>query len=106
MAPTKKTSDRNVAGRTFGDRRVWHTYLHWARSSFPAMDTALDIAQPQNRLMAEQDRALRAILFTAFALEYRLKRTFEYLGIAFRRRDTLGALVGCCRQRVEQARAK
>jgi hypothetical protein len=106
MAATRKTSDRNVAGRTFGDRRVWNTYLYWARSSFPAIDPTLQIAKPENRLTVEQDRALQSIVFTAFVLEYRLKRTFEYVGIAFRRRDGLGTLVAVCRERIEQARTR
>jgi hypothetical protein len=47
---------------------------------------------------------LQALVFAAFVLEYRIKRIYEVLGLAFRKRDTLGVLLGNFKRRVETGR--
>jgi hypothetical protein len=42
-------------------------------------------------------------VFTAFALEYRIRRIFKVLGLSHRERDTLGSLVTSFKTRVERA---
>lgn len=61
---------------------MWHSYLYWARErvladapgpgSVPAAPAIVDDAA--NRISEPVGRALQAVLFSAFALEYRLKR--------------------------------
>jgi hypothetical protein len=46
---------------------------------------------------------LQAILFVAFVLEYRIKRIYDVLGLGYRKRDTLGALLQNFCRRLETA---
>jgi hypothetical protein len=96
-----------IAGITDEDRKLWNTYLFWARGAVDPgtpSNRALDIAKQRRRVRATDARALQAILFTVFALEYRLKRIYEVLGLKPRKRDTLGTLINNFRHRVESAR--
>jgi hypothetical protein len=96
----------NLAGETDRDAKIWNQYVFWAR---PALDTktesasGLDISDPRRRLTVKQEAALRAIVFTSFALEYRIKRILEALGLSFRKRDSLGSLLENFRTRIETA---
>jgi len=84
----------NLAGPKVGDQHLWNTYVFWARSAFPdSLPTGLIISDPTARMPPARDTALRAILFAAFALEYRLRSVYDVLGLAPRDRDTLWALL-------------
>lgn len=96
----------DVAGIADADKKLWHTYMFWARAAVDPRtpsNRALDISRPRRRIRPTDARALQAILFTAFALEYRLKRIYEVLGLRSRRRDTLGTLIANFRRRIEAA---
>ncbi len=97
---------RDPAGGNRAEQQLWNTYVFWARLVCDARtrtDRSLDISKPRNRLRASEDSFLRAVVFVAFALEYRLKSVYEQLGIAGRQRDSLGALVNTFRYRMEMA---
>jgi len=94
----------NLAGLTARDGQLWHTYLFWARAAIDpqtSSNTQLEIAQAKNRLNERQGMALQAIVFSAFALEFRMRRLLEDLGAPIRRRDTLGRLLDVFRLRLE-----
>lgn len=96
----------NIAGKTPADEKLWHTYLYWARllvDPATAHSRVLKIARADQRLGQKQQEALQAILFTSFALEFRIKRLFEELGVRFRKRDTLGSLLEVFKTRFEAA---
>ncbi len=85
-------------GDTPRDRKLWHTYLYWARerastsaSGVPARGVIVDEAD--NRVDATISKALQAILFTSFALEYRLKRVLISLNVPLPQKETLGLLL-------------
>jgi hypothetical protein len=44
------------------------------------------------------------VVFVAFAVEYRLKRIYQELGLSYRKRDTLGTLLQNFKRRVETAK--
>ena len=82
-------------GDTLPDRKLWHTYLYWARerattsaSAVPVLGVIVDDAD--NRVDAAISKALQAILFASFALEYRLKRVLTSMDVPFPERETLG----------------
>lgn len=82
-------------GDTPRDRKLWHTYLYWARerastsaSGVPASGVIVDDAN--NRVDATIGKALQAILFASFALEYRLKRVLISMDVPLGPKETLG----------------
>lgn len=94
----------NIAGKTKEDQRLWNTYLYWARGTLDSTtkkNRALDISRQSQRIPASPATSLQIILFVSFALEYRLRRVYEVLGLRSRKRDGLGTLVNTFRQRVE-----
>jgi hypothetical protein len=96
----------NLAGRTADEQKLWNTYLFWARVVLDTSTTqrrGLVISRGSNRLPRSTSGHLQAIVFIAFALEYRIKRIYEELGLAHRKRDTLGVLLDNFRRRVETA---
>jgi hypothetical protein len=96
----------NLAGRTIEQQRLWNTYVFWARIVLDRSTTKkrdLNIAKGSNRLPTARSAHLQAIVFAAFALEYRIKRIFEELGLAHSKRDMLGVLLDNFRRRVETA---
>jgi hypothetical protein len=90
----------SVAGDSPEDQRLWHTYFHWPRAVLsPASRLS---ARPEfRRLSKARSGHLQAILFAAFALEYRVKRLYDVLKLRYREKDTLGALLGNFRRRLE-----
>ena len=66
-------------------------------------DRKLEIRKRSRRMKASAERFLQAIVFIAFAVESRLKFVYAELGIAHRRRDTLGVVIKTFRHRVETA---
>src|SRR5690349_11624323 len=84
------------AGETPQDIQLWNTYLFWALSAASPSKSRvrlLPITKPANRIKKSTARNLQAILFAAFALEYRLRRIYDFLGLQVRKNDTLGALL-------------
>ena len=82
-------------GDSQDDRKLWHTYLYWAReramtssSAVPVQGVIVD--DPVNRVESSISRSLQAILLSSFALEYRLKRVLICMNVRFRKKETLG----------------
>ena len=94
---------RSIAGDTREDERLWNSYLYWARSELTRSSHGLDIGEARNRLPGRTSEALRAVVFAAFTLEYRLKRTLLYVGQSPRTGDTLGRLLSNIDVRLAQA---
>ncbi|MFX0195735.1 MAG: hypothetical protein ACFFCW_06395 [Candidatus Hodarchaeota archaeon] len=76
------------SGDTKEDERLWHTYLYWARKEarFPESDVPpkkkANVDNPDNRIDEKHAAALRIILFSCLALEYRLRRVHKALNIS------------------------
>ncbi len=84
----------NLAGTSVGDRRLWNTYVYLARTAFTeAVPGDLIIASANARVSARNQSSLEAVLFSAFALEYRLRSVYSALGLSVRRRDGLWDLL-------------
>ena len=73
------------AGDTLEDEKLWYTYFHWAlekarfgqtknKTTNPAV-----VDNPVNRVKDSFSFALRIIIFSAFALEYRVRRVLIYM---------------------------
>jgi len=84
------------------DRKLWHTYVFWARLSaksltktktLPAQAAIAD--DPGNRIDETLANALQTILFASFTIEYRMKRVFEEMGVVLRKGTTLDPLLKC-----------
>src|SRR5689334_9719724 len=83
----------NIAGGDARDQRLWNSYVFWARDAFPEPIPAhVTIGKPSARLALERQRSLQAIVFSTFALEYRLRSVYAALRIQPRRRDGLWEL--------------
>jgi hypothetical protein len=84
---------------------VWHTYVYWARSALDpgTAHRSLMISKASTRLRRSTSQHLQALVFAAFVLEYRIKRIYEVLGLAVRKRDTLGLLLENFKHRIETA---
>jgi len=96
----------SIAGDSPEDQQLWNTYVFWARSVLDpstSRRSGLLIARVSNRIRRSTSTHLQAIVFAAFALEYRIRRIYEVLGLAHRKRDTLGKLLSNFRRRVETA---
>jgi hypothetical protein len=87
-------------GDTPDDIKLWHTYLYWARNCARAGLPLDPVAQPAivdnpaNRVDASLSDALQAIVFSAFALEYRLKRALQSMGVPCKSNEKLQTLLG------------
>jgi len=84
-----------IAGETKNDKKLWFTYLYWPREilkKYRAHDRA-EVDRKSWRVDRKYSDSLQSILFSCMVMEYRIKRTFEYKGIEFRKRDTFGALI-------------
>ena len=86
-------------GNTPDDIKLWHTYLYWARQRVKS-DSSLDLISkpaivdnPDNRVEESISSTLQAIVFSAFALEYRLKRVLISMGVSFPPKETLMPLL-------------
>ncbi|GAI15515.1 unnamed protein product [marine sediment metagenome] len=89
----------SFAGDTFEDKKLWGTYVHWAlekarfgqtksKTTVPA-----GVDDPINRVDDPFSFALQIIVFSAFALEYRLKRVLIYMHVEFGSKETLYPLL-------------
>ncbi len=82
-------------GDTESDRKLWHTYMYWARRNArlpqghkPSESQAI-VDDPANRVSDEISAAIQTVLFSCFALEYRLKRVLKALNVSFPDKETL-----------------
>ncbi len=92
----------NFGGVNDEDIKLWNTYFYWARAELaPGSTSDLTIGQPANRISHKRAKALRAIVLTAFVLEYRIKRVYEEVGVHFDQNDTLGRLLHSMQKRLE-----
>ena len=80
-------------GKTPSDVKLWHTYVWWARLQIAAPDPRVIVDAPANRIDPALSRALQTVVFSAFALEYRLRRVLEEMGQTVRPRTTLSQLL-------------
>lgn len=72
----------NLAGSTAHERKIWNSYLCTARQAVDAgtlSDPSLEMSRDRARLPSAREDALEAIVFTAFALEYRIRHIFDAL---------------------------
>lgn len=94
----------SIAGDLPEDQQLWHTYFSWPRAILsPSAHLKLPTSPTFRRLPRSRAAHLQAIVFTAFALEYRIKRIYEVLHLSYRQKDTLGVLLTNFRRRVETA---
>jgi hypothetical protein len=84
-------------GDTAEDRRLWTTYVHWARERTQTAcgrqtgrDPRVIADDPARRIDASTSAALQAIIFASFVLEYRLKRSFLAMKVPWPPKETLG----------------
>jgi hypothetical protein len=85
-------------GDTLDDRKLWHTYLYWARDQATISPSAMPVPgviidDPVNRVTPDISKALQSILFSSFALEYRLKRVLICMNVPLKAKETLGPLL-------------
>jgi len=86
-------------GNTSDDVKLWHTYIHWAREKArfgQTKDKATIPAiadDPINRVEDSFSFALQTIVFSSFALEYRLKRVLISMDVKLKSKETLGPLL-------------
>jgi hypothetical protein len=71
-------------GKTDDDRALWRTYLHWGREQLRPGATGAMVDDPSKRISETESRALQAVLFSAFALEFRLKRVLTFLNASLK----------------------
>ena len=83
----------NLAGVDPVDRRLWNSYVFWARNCFGTPPSTLMISDPDDRISPEKERLLHSLVFSTFALEYRLHSVYETLGLAVRKGDGLWKLL-------------
>jgi hypothetical protein len=93
----RRKAVRFEGGRS--DRRLWHTYVFWARRQAMKCEGAITSGteaisdNPQNRVPDRLSDALSTVLLSSFMLEYRLRRVLEAMGVQVRMRTTLGPLL-------------
>ena len=84
-------------GETSQDRQLWQTYLFWARERALSRDDRdlrpAIVDDPNRRVSPEVSNALQLILFSAFVLEYRMKRVLSCMQARLRDSDNLSILV-------------
>jgi hypothetical protein len=84
-----------ISGESRNDKKLWFTYLSWPRDilkNYRRHDRA-EVDEKNRRFDTKYSDSLQSILFSCMVMEYRIKRTFEYKGINYRKRDTLGTLI-------------
>jgi len=82
-------------GDSQDDKKLWHTYLYWARERAMASPSAIPapgvfVDDPVNRVDSSIGKSLQTILFSSFALEYRLKRVLICMNVSFLKKETMG----------------
>src|SRR3990172_3200916 len=94
----------DVSATSLGNKRLWNTYMFWARSSLTVpLDSWWQIADPRNRIHTDRSQALQAIVFAALVLEYRIKATYEFVSASYDSGLTLGGLLNTFKTTIERA---
>lgn len=87
-------------GETDEDQKLWQTYLYWARQEarYPCTDPPIEsmaiVDDSEKRIGDDIAAALRTIVFSCFALEYRLKRTLKALNVQFPQKEPFSLFFG------------
>ncbi len=95
----KELNGISFAGDTLEDRKLWGTYVYWAleKARFGQIKgkttTPAGVDDPINRVEDSLSFALQTIVFSAFVLEYRLKRVSIYMHVEIESKETLGSLL-------------
>ena len=90
---------RRLSGDTPEDERLWFTYYHAASADLvrrhPGWEPAYVKASTDPNMMPDEEMlaAIRSIVFSAFVLEYRMKRACEVLGVKLRKKTMLNDLI-------------
>jgi hypothetical protein len=85
-----KVPPSNLAGSTLPDQQLWNTYVYWSRAVFPEpLSGTVAMSRSRARIATRDQRSLQAIVFSTFALEYRLRSVYSALGLQTRWRDGL-----------------
>ncbi len=84
-----------ISGESENDKRLWFTYLYWPREILKNYRSyaRAEVDKKSRRFDKKYSDSLQSILFSCMVVEYRIKRTFEYKGIKYRKRDTFGTLI-------------
>ncbi len=86
-------------GSTDSDRNLWHTYVYLARKHAirsggqPAGRKRAFVDYRMNRVSESLAEALQAVLFSCFALEYRLRRALAAMDPSLQPEQNLACLV-------------
>jgi hypothetical protein len=86
------------AGDSEQDRKYWNTYVYWLQSKFGRTNIPPDKSPRHDD---EYSNSLQIILFTAFALEYRLRRVLSCFRVTLRKNTTLSQLLKIFWRRLE-----
>ncbi len=90
---------KKFAGDTPEDTKLWNTYVYWALEKARFGQAKGKIITPavvddkKNRVGDSLSFALQIIIFSAFALEYRLKRVLIERGVKSKSKKTLKPLL-------------
>lgn len=76
-------------GKTDDERALWFTYLYWGRERLQSNPSGAMVDDPARRISDEESRALQAVVFSAFALEFRLKRVLTYCSASLKPNEGL-----------------
>ena len=87
-----------IDGESEEHRKLWYSYLYWAREqaiSSGAIAIGEAIIDDQSiRLPQDLSNSIKIIIFSAFALEYRMKRVLISFGAKLGEKETLGKIYG------------
>jgi uncharacterized protein YutE (UPF0331/DUF86 family) len=85
----------DIAGESKNDKKLWFTYLSWPREILKNYrpHVRAEVDEKSRRFDKKYSDSLQSILFSCMVMEYRIKQTFEYKGIKYRKRDTFGTLI-------------
>ena len=99
------TGDPEIAGEKEEDKRLWRTYFHWARQAAHCRPVPNEVKDKENeRLPERQSDSLQLIVFSAFLIEYRMKRALAFMHQRVRERDNLRSLLGFFWKRLESVK--
>jgi hypothetical protein len=84
-----------ISGESENDKKLWFTYLSWPREILKNYRPhgRAEVDEKSRRFDKKYSDSLQSILFSCMVMEYRIKRTFEYKGIEYRKRDSFGTLI-------------
>ncbi|MGZ3579287.1 MAG: hypothetical protein ACXU98_09735 [Syntrophales bacterium] len=78
------------------NRRLWFAYLYWARNEvrYPASESPKELKalvdEPANRIPDDISASLKTIVFSCFALEYRLRQVLKALNVEYPNKEPFG----------------